>query len=241
MNSGIQDAYDLSWKLDAVLRGYGSETLLDSYNFERRKIAQLNLQMVERATMEVVVPFFSIAPSVGAEKLTAQNEEGETIRKSLHPQMSKGHWLHGQDGVVLGYRYNGSPIVVPDVSTPEPLESVSLITEFVPTTWPGGRAPHVFLKDGKTSIFDLYGPDFTIVDFTPTGAISDMFVEAANGLGIPLVKLHLHNEKHCRDIWERDLVLVRPDGFVAWRIEANGDGKMNSGDVLNILRRVVGK
>ncbi|KAF2101732.1 hypothetical protein NA57DRAFT_53682 [Rhizodiscina lignyota] len=238
MNSGIQDVYGLSWKLVAVLRGYGGDALLDSYSFERRKTAQLNRKMVEKATHEVALPIFTAAITIGAERLMAEDEEAQKIREGLKAQFAEGHWLHGQNGIYIGYRYNGSPIIVPDQAVPEPAESV---TELIPTTWPGSRAPHVFLKDGKTSIFDLYGSGFTIVDFTPTGSTADQFLAAAKSLDIPISKVHIPEEKHCRDVWERDVVLVRPDGFVAWRVPTGNSWPGDLDAVTDVLRTAVGK
>lgn len=238
MNSGVQDVYDLTWKLDAVLRGYGGDTLLDSYTFERRKIAELNVSQAEKGAMELMLPMFMNAAKYSPEQILAQNQEGEEIRKELKAPMENGHWLHNQNGIILGYRYNGSPILVPD-SSPEPPESS--VTEYTPTTWPGSRAPHVFLNDGKTSVFDLYGSGFTIVDFSPKGETSDMFGEAASSLDIPISKLHLPEEKHCRQVWERDVVLVRPDGVVAWRVPEGGNWQADKEAVTSILRTAVGK
>jgi hypothetical protein len=238
LNSGIQDVYDLSWKLTAVLKGYGGERLLDAYNYERRSVAELNVKMAERATMEVILPIMTYPTRVGPGKLIAQDNEGEKARAELTELITKGRWMLEQDGITLGYRYNGSPLVIPDPTSTEPPQS---ITAYIPSTWPGSRAPHVFLADGKTSIFDLYGPDFTIVDFMAQGQASELFESVARDLQIPLTRLHLPNEAHCRGIWERDLVLVRPDGFAVWRAPSEGGLPANEDAVKNILKVAVGK
>ncbi|KAE9372788.1 FAD/NAD(P)-binding domain-containing protein [Stipitochalara longipes BDJ] len=238
LNSGIQDAYDLTWKLVAVLRGWGGPRLLDSYNFERRPIAVLNTSMVEKATTEVIIPWFTKAHEFGFEALNAATEHGQRCREDLRDSILKGHWIHEQNGTVMGYRYNGSPVVIADPSTSEPPTS---ITEYFPSTWPGARAPHVFLSDGKTSIFDLYGSGFTIVDFTEAGKASKEFIEVASKLNIPIKGVHLPKETHCRAIWERDVVLVRPDGFVAWRSPPKGAQGMDVGEIERILLIAAGR
>lgn len=131
------------------------------------------------------------------------------MRDSILP----GRWVHEQNGTVMGYRYTSS-VVIKDKEGEEPRTS---ITEYVPSTWPGARAPHVFLRDGTTSTFDLYGPGFTIFDFSKEGKTSEKFVEVAGELGVPVKAVRIPEEEHVRNIWERDFVLVRPDGFVAWR------------------------
>jgi hypothetical protein len=106
---------------------------------------------------------------------------------------------------------------------------------------PVARAPHVFPSDGKTSIFDLYGPDFTIVDFIAAGAASEEFIAVANKLSIPITMAHLPNETHCRAIWERDVVLVRPDGFVAWRIPPEGAKLVGESEIKMVLQIAAGR
>ncbi|KAL1954421.1 hypothetical protein VTO42DRAFT_1191 [Malbranchea cinnamomea] len=238
LNSGIHDIYDLTWKLAAVMRGWGGEVLLDSYNAERRSTAELNASIVEKGTLEVVIPWLTRANEIGHDKLLDPTETGEKYRAELRNVILQGHWLHGQNGTVLGYRYNGSPVIVPDRSSHEPPFS---ITDYIPSTWPGSRAPHVFLSDGKTSIFDLYGPGFSIVDFTPAGEISGQFVVVASELGIPVTRIHLPNEAHCRAIWERDVVLIRPDGFVGWRSAPLKVTSIENGKIKEILLITAGR
>jgi hypothetical protein len=238
MNSGIQDAYDLAWKLVAVINGWGGDGLLDSYNKERRPVAELNTAMVKKGVVEVIIPWTTKGHELGFKKLIAETEEGRIARNALRDVILPGHWMHEQTGTVMGYRYNDSPIIITDPSTAEPPTS---ITEYIPSTWPGARAPHVFLADGKTSIFDVYGPDFSIIDFTTTGELSKDFAAAAKCLNIPITVVHIPQETHCRAIWERDVVLVRPDGFVAWRCPPGGAGWSNEDEIKNILSTATGK
>lgn len=183
------------------------------------------------------MPWFTLAAQLGQEKLMAATEEGERSRTELGQTLLRGRWLHEQTGIVLGFRYNGSPIVISDKN---PIEPETSITEYTPTTWPGGRPPHVFLSDGKSNIFDLYGPGFSIVDFTTSGNVADQFLAAAKDLQIPMTKVHLPNESHCRDIWERDVVLVRPDVIVAWRIP-QGVESVDDATIRRVLLTAAGR
>ena len=114
----------------------------------------------------------------------------------------------------MGYRYKGSPVIITSGDDVEPEWN---FRNYIPSTYPGCRAPHVFLADGKTSILDLYGIDYTLVDFTLSGATSKVFSIVAHRISVPLKHVHLPHESHIRKVWERDIVLVRPDGHVAWR------------------------
>jgi hypothetical protein len=194
--------------------------------------------MVEKATLEVILPWFTKAQEVGLKNLNADTEHGQHCREELRDTILLGRWIHEQVGTVMGYRYNDSPIVIADFSTSEPRTS---ITDYIPSTWPGARAPHVFLSDGKTSIFDLYGSDFSIVDFTKAGKPSEDFVAMAKKLGIPITKVHLPEEVHCKAIWERDVVLVRPDGFVAWRCPPQGAQEVDVDEIQKVLLTAAGR
>jgi len=160
------DVFDLGWKLTAVLRGYGGEYLLQSHDNERRAVAKNNLKMVEKAIMEVILPMMTTAANIGPDLLLARDDKGVKTRNEFKNSIENGKWIHNQEGTWMDYRYNGSPVILPDLSKAEPIKSIERYTA---STWPGSRAPHVFLADGKTSIFDHYGRCFSIVDFTKQG------------------------------------------------------------------------
>jgi hypothetical protein len=118
------------------------------------------------------------------------------------------------NGFHLGYRYDGSPIVVPD-GTPAPPDETSAYTQ---TARPGARAPHVWLADGRSTL-DLYGRGFVLLRLGRDAPGSEGIVAAARSRGMPLTVVALH-EPAVRDAYQRRLVLVRPDGHVAWRDDA---------------------
>jgi len=218
------------------MKGWGGEELLKSYDAERRPVSLNNLKMVEKGTYEVVLPMMGAAAMIGADLLSADTDAGTSARTILQEQIDKGHWLHNQYGTSMGFRYN-PPIIIRDQEVPEPGYK---ITKYVPSTWPGARAPYVFLAESEISIFDLFGPEFNIVDFTPGAQFGEQILSTAKILGIPMTKIHLPNEKHVRDIWERDVVLVRPDGHVAWRLPLSSP-RLSTDQIADVLEQVSGR
>ena len=206
MNTGVGDAVDIGWKLAAVLQGWGGKKLLDSYTDERKPIAMINVNEAAemRASFDKQTPFEA--------KIGEDSEEGRQLRdkaRAVTMRTRAKEFQHDSAGIELGYRYENSPICVSD-GTPAPELDHGL---YVPSTWPGVRAPHVWLEDGRSTL-DLFGKSFVLLNFS--GANTITITDAAKRAGLPLEVLGL-NEPKARKTYERDLVLIRPDGHVAWR------------------------
>ncbi len=101
-----------------------------------------------------------------------------------------------------------------DNTSPPPLDHGL----YVPSTWPGARAPHVWLKDGRSTL-DLFGKTFVLLELRSKPVDHSAFISAAANAGLPLEIVSL-DDPRARDAYERPLVLVRPDGHVAWRGDA---------------------
>jgi hypothetical protein len=205
MNTGMGDAFDLGWKLAAMIEGWGGPGLLDSYQAERRPVAQ-NV---------VAVATENAGTSYQVENLSAIKDDtpnGLAARQAL-----KDRILHEKpsqfisDGIALGYRYANSPIVVLDGS-PLPGDSVA---NYSPTTYPGSRAPHAWISDGK-SMLDLFGKGFVLLTFGVSIEELSEFQDAAGQRGVPLEIISIDDDDIAK-LYQRRLVLVRPDGHVAWR------------------------
>lgn len=203
-NTCVGDAVNLGWKLAAVLQGWAPASLLDSYEAERRPVAHRTIGAA--GGQEAF-----LAPSFAAAELAADGPAGDALRaevaRALQVKDPEFHSL----GLVLGYDYPSSPVVVPD----GPPAAEHPVNAFEPTATPGARLPHVWLPDG-TSVYDLLGEDFTLVRLGPTADV-DALSEAAARLGVPLRVLDLAHLPRLRPLYETDLVLVRPDQHVAWR------------------------
>jgi hypothetical protein len=113
----------------------------------------------------------------------------------------------------MGYRYDASPVIVADGTPPPPDEP----GEYVQTARPGHRAPHVWLPDGRSTI-DLFSDGFTLLRLGPTAPDVESIVKAATEVGVPLTVVTL-DQPDIVALYERSLVLVRPDGMVAWRAD----------------------
>ncbi|XWN31033.1 MAG: FAD-dependent oxidoreductase [Devosia sp.] len=211
MNTGIGDAVDLGWKLDAILSGWGGEALLDAYEMERKPIAVRNSVISANNSDKIDMVMDETPPEVEED-----TPRGEAVRKEL---ARKIRWMARQfnsAGTHLGYRYVASPIIVPD-GTPEPPDDPAQV---VPSTWPGSRAPHAFIGDGdgdgaaSPSTLDWFGHTFvlTVADGVDPAPLEAAFAAA----GVPLRTVRVPNAAIAA-LMERPLVLVRPDGHVAWR------------------------
>ena len=221
MNMGIGDAVDLGWKLAATLQGWGGSALLASYRPERAPVhhrtirdAQINYatlgNQLARPGLEDPGPAGDVVRAAQAELIRASKErEFRTL------------------GLVLGARYDDSPIVVPDGTVP-PAEHP---TDYVPSACPGGLAPHLWLDDGS-SLYDHFGLGFTLL--AAAGAANAQAVaDAAARQNIPLTILALGDER-LPGLYQARYALIRPDQHVAWR------GQVLPEDPDRILRWVTG-
>jgi 2-polyprenyl-6-methoxyphenol hydroxylase-like FAD-dependent oxidoreductase len=211
MNTGIGDAIDLGWKLDAVHKGWGGAQLLGSYEEERKGVAVRNSVISANNSDKIDMVMDEIEPLIEEE-----SPAGEAHRAYITGRI---RWMARQfssAGTHLGYRYVDSPLIVPD-GTPEPPDD---FMQVVPSTWPGSRAPHAWLTDDTTvhgrSTLDWYGRDYVLL--CAPGAAAAGLPEALRATGAPCRQEVL--PPALAALHERPLVLVRPDGHVCWRGES---------------------
>jgi 2-polyprenyl-6-methoxyphenol hydroxylase-like FAD-dependent oxidoreductase len=206
MNTGLQDAFDLGWKLAAALQGWGGPSLLESYDIERRPACARALEVSQSN-------YRRLTDGTRHPEINAATPAGEAARRQVGARLveqNKKAWQAA--GVHLGHIYYPSPIVVPD-GTEKPADDT---VGYVPTAFPGARAPHAWLADGRSTL-DLFGESFVLMvfDATPTAAME----RAAAAAGLPL-RVHRISSPKAAALYARRLVLVRPDGHVAWRGDA---------------------
>ena len=224
MNTGIGDAVDLGWKLAAVHEGWGGEPLLASYEAERRPAGL-------RACQEAMKNFERITPRRQFAEIHDHSHEGAQLRAELGRKLAvsmRNAWDNPLN-THLGYRYDGSPICIADgAPPPEPDDS----RHYVQSSHPGGRAPHAWLADGRSTL-DLFGSGFTLLQFR--GVDCGVFDAEAKRRGMPLAIVRIA-DPGIAALYEKPLVLVRPDGHVAWRGDA---APADAGGVLDRVRGAV--
>jgi 2-polyprenyl-6-methoxyphenol hydroxylase-like FAD-dependent oxidoreductase len=224
MNTGIQDAVDLGWKLDAVLRGWGGAELLASYESERRPVALRNVA----ASTENLGRMLSTRDRKPPPQVFAAGPEADAIRRDYgawFTETMRHEWF--MNGFHLGYRYDDSPIVWPDGTPAPPLETRT----YTQTARPGARAPHVVLPDGRSTL-DLFGRGFTLLRLGPDAPSGEGMVRAAANAGVPVRVVPLDSPEILA-AYQRALVLVRPDGHVAWRADGS---PLQPGAVIDAVR-----
>ncbi len=202
-NTGIGDAVNIGWKLAAALDGWGGERLLASYEAERRPVA-------ERTIQEAMANMRVLAPELGSQALTASGLSGKQARHAAAQtiQTTKDREFHSL-GLVLGYQYDASPVIVAD-GTP----SVPEGQNYEPTARPGARLPHLWLPDGA-SLYDRLGNNWSLLRLSDDIDVTAL-VESAATRRVPLTLVELRSQE-LEKRYGASLLLVRPDQHVAWR------------------------
>ncbi len=209
MNTGVGDSTDLAWKLAGTLAGWGGPGLLEGYNAERRPIGIRNVGASRRATEGRRRWRALWKPEISEDTPAGREARAALARAADAEQRLTNDIL----GIELGYRYVNSPLIDARDEAgegPDPDNAV-----YVPTTWPGARAPHVWLSDGS-ALYDRLGKGYTLLRLGNTGADTSAFEHAMRATGAPFQVLDIPDAT-VRKVYERDLLLLRPDFHVAWR------------------------
>ncbi|MFZ2079312.1 MAG: FAD-dependent monooxygenase [Xanthobacteraceae bacterium] len=206
MNSGVGDAVDLSWKLAATLAGWGGPNLLKSYEVERRQIGERNVGASRYATIGRRKWRAMWRPDI-REDSAAGAETRNKLSAVADIEQRKSNEMIGAE---LGYRYVDSPIICNVPGGPE-----HLFREYQPTTWPGARLPHVWLADG-TPMQDRIPDGYTILKLGGSKVDARGLQSALRDRGAPVTVIET-GDSRAREIYERDLILLRPDLHVVWR------------------------
>jgi 2-polyprenyl-6-methoxyphenol hydroxylase-like FAD-dependent oxidoreductase len=207
MNTGLGDAINLGWKLAGAIDGWADSALLDSYDTERRPVCH-------RAMEEALSEFKRFTASPSNPHIEAPTHKGADARKLVaHVIQASYDKARGWDrfGIHLGHIYHPSPIVAPD-STPLPDDDTF---DYAPTSFPGARAPHAWLSGGRSTL-DLFGNGHVLLTFGRTKPDAQALTEAASARGLDLA-LHHIEAPEIAELYGSTMVLVRPDGHVAWR------------------------
>lgn len=250
LNTGIQDAHNIAWKLAAVINGFAPPALLNTYEPERLPVGR---RRVEFATFSFfnhlsVAGGFGMLPGAAddhnrdvLDRLFSETPDGETRRSQLTEMIFTLRREFQHADIDLGFEYADSPGVVPDGSEAPPRDPVG--HEYVQVARPGHRMPHAWLeRDGeRIPTHDLVDPGAFLL---LAGADGLPWRDAAERLSKQLeVPVHTYlvgpdgDLVDAEGVWEElrghapdGAILVRPDGHVAFRATSI------SGDVENELR-----
>jgi 2,4-dichlorophenol 6-monooxygenase len=242
MNTGIQDAHNLVWKLRWVEQGRAAPALLDTYEVERRPVAQHNADqsLMNALRMLESIGELGLGGDIGAARAQlaalVESPEGRArVERAIEAQREHFDMV----GLQLGFRYETGAVVPDGTVAAEPGNAVS---EFIQSGRPGGRMPHAWLDaERKRSSLDLLAGDtFTLL----AGPDGEAWEAAARGLGDTLRVLVADRDfddiggvwRNACGIGRDGAVLVRPDQHVAWRAQcAPGGGRTDLASVLTTL------
>jgi 2-polyprenyl-6-methoxyphenol hydroxylase-like FAD-dependent oxidoreductase len=246
MNSGVQDANNLAWKLDLVLRGLAHDSLLDTYELERRSKALLTVKAATYNSLHYQA--IAEAVRVGEGALLREGRISPEAVSFLRQRVAP----HGENSVLhtgyqLGTVYDSPAICAGGEAPPIPT-----LRDYVETTVPGVRAPHAWLLDpdgSPVSTIDLWGRHFTLVGHRLPAHWAEACSELARILGLEISLLNVgmpggfrpRDEKFARLFAARagEVTLVRPDGFVAARLGPE-DPALARLALEDVLRQVLG-
>ena len=209
MNAGIADAENLAWLLAAHLGGWAPESILEAYDRERRPVTEQVSQFVAKHAQGAIAERTSVPAEIEADTpagAAARARVGEAAY-ALHVKQ------FACAGLNFGYAYSSSPLIAYDGEQPPPFT----MHEYVPSTAPGCRTPHLWMEHGR-SLFDLMGPDYALLRFDPSIDVQPLLsAAAARRVPIRLVDIP---RRTLPPPYRHPLLLSRPDRHVAWRGDA---------------------
>ena len=215
VNTGLQGMHNAMWKLAYYVRGHAGWPLVETYDHERRKVAQ-------RITGQ------SLQNSINVARINAAAAAGGESGLSTEDVVAASRRYGNHLGVEFGAAYVSSAVVSDGTHPPVVEDSYS---DYIQSATPGCRAPHVWLgrADARLSTLDLIGTAFTLLTAPGGAAWCTSAVEVSRDLGIQ-IDSYLVGGPGLNDdggfartygLASDGAVLVRPDGHVAWR-SANG-------------------
>lgn len=254
-NTCMQDAFNLAWKLAFAVKGYAGQELVDSYSDERVPVGQqiverANLSRVEYAPLRAVFATEEKADPIaaGLAKIGNVEPQGAATRQALGEALDLKNYEFNAQGVEMNQRY-ASSAVIPEVEPEIWKRDAALYQQS--TTRAGAKIPHAWLVDRRglrISTLDIVTGAYLSVVTGPSG---QAWVQAAKSLGLPYLRDVVigsddYRDLYCnwqrvREIEEAGVLLVRPDGVVAWRsVEAVWDAGMARDRLAEALSRILG-
>ena len=236
-NTSIQDAYNLAWKLAAVLRGQADPSLLETYSTERAPVAERIVKRANKSSREFVDLFVALGVTAAEteeemvaaiEERKANTPEGAAKRAALVKAMELKNYEFNAHGVELGQFYTSTAIVSDGTARPEPTRDPDLYYEA--STVPGSHLPHAWVGDNKVKLamMDLAPYDrFTLISGIAGEAWENAAEKVSLELGVPVETVIIgpgrevtdlyYDWSKLREVEESGALLVRPDKHIVWR------------------------
>lgn len=233
LNAAVQDVHNLTWKLASVLSGVADPILLESYEDERRPVAQKIVEQAlssffQHAELDQAVgldPEDAAAGWAALEELFSDTAAGNDRRTQVDAAADRKGLEFSAHNLEIGYRYRAGAIVAESA-----LEGEEDVRAFVPSARPGARMPHAWVGSGihRRSTYELVRPGrFTLFIGDDGAAWRDAADRVRATRPIPLDVIAIGERSGLPDgtgAWRQqseagpaDAVLVRPDHHVAWR------------------------
>lgn len=237
LNSAVQDAYNLCWKLSEVLSGRADDALLNTYEEERRPVAQRSVASAfqnwqNTKTLGAGLGFSPAAsPEDNWRAVRLQWGEGpdaEAARRRAGEALANILPTYNHININFGYTYDRGALI-PDGT--QAREGAHPIFVYEPSTRPGHSTPHAWLEDGhdRISVGSLLGHGrYVLIAGEDGGAWCDAARAMAREQALPLVAFRVGTNTgdlfdyrfewaRRREIGPGGAILIRPDRFVAWR------------------------
>lgn len=236
LNTCVQDAFNLAWKLAYVIKGHAGPGLLDSYSLERAPVGRQIVVRANQSRMDYA-PLKAAFRVEGADNPVAagiarfkdSGPAGVAARRAVQAALELKNTEFNAQGVEMNQRYT-SAAVLSDPAAGDEVWQRDPQLYLQPTTRPGAKLPHAWLVDRRglrVSTLDVTGKGkFTLL----TGLSGQAWRQAAEALGLPWLRTVVTGEpgsadpycawQRLREVDEAGAILVRPDGYVAWRYSA---------------------
>lgn len=259
LNTAVQDCYNLCWKLAAVLRGDADDALLDSYEVERRPVAQRTVAsaIANWQNARAFVAALDFTPDRTAEERwqslrtiwDGEGLEADAARRRARDGLTSNLTTYNHLNINYGYRYDAGAIVPDGSVPPEPLDPVQV---YRPTTIPGASVPRAIIEDlhGATALADRLGHGRFVLIAGEEGSEwchAAARVAAARGVALDCMTIGLsecdaldmrREWLRAREFGASGAILVRPDRFIAWRAMAMSEDP--AATLANVFDRVLG-
>lgn len=265
LNTGVQDAWNLAWKIGFVEKGWAGKELLETYSSERQPVGK---GVVERANDAMrangqiwdVLGVMSLEEGRAAlQELESDSAEGRERRRRLREAVKNVRREFNGIGTEMSQLYEGAGVYTADEEEPFKVTGEAAkdpVLYYQPSTYPGRRLPHVWLNrvvpGKKQSTLDLAGHGGFTLFTGPGGQVWKEAAQAAgNAIGIDIKVVSVGYGQDWEDsdqrwaelsgVEESGAVLVRPDRFVAWRANQASTTEVAVAKLEEVIRSILGR